>query len=377
MRVRLAFILPHLRPGGAERVVVNYLGALDRRRFEPFLLLGRREGAFLDLLPQDVVPVDLGGARARRLPGRLAAELAAREIDVAYSATDAMNLALLASRWWGARGTRRIASVHTNPGEHLAGAKHKAIRLWAMRRLYPRADLIAAPTDAIADELKCLLGRSGLPTCLLPNPVVEGRQRAAAPAPRQPLRIVAAGRLVEAKGHDLLIDAAAALARAGAAFDLVIYGDGPLRETLSRQIAAQGLSERVRLAGHAPDIGAVLAGAGLCVLPSRREGFGNVIVEAMAASVPVLAAACSGPARLIEDGRNGFLVAPGDAAALAGAMAALLADPARRESVVKAGRRTSRRYEVEGATRLFESAALTLPGKEPLAKHPEAGQAGR
>ncbi|MFN3389621.1 MAG: glycosyltransferase [Allosphingosinicella sp.] len=371
--MRIAFLLPHLRPGGAERVVVNYLRALDRARFEPVLLLGRREGAFLDLVPPDVEVVDLGGARARRLPGRLAAELSAKCIDIAYSATDAMNLALLASRWWGARRTRRIVSVHTNPAEHLAEAKRKALRLWAMRRLYPCADLVAAPTEAIARELERLIGRR-LPALVLPNPVVEpGTAPRDAPGGRP--RIVAAGRLVEAKGHDLLIDAAAGLG--GVEFDLVIHGEGPLRPALERRIAERGLEGRVTLAGHAADLPARLRGADLCVLPSRREGFGNVIVEAMAAGVPVLAAACSGPAGLIEDGRNGFLVPPGDAAALGAAMAALLADPARRASVVEAGRRTARRYEIPAATRLFERAVEALAGKEPRANHPEAGQAAR
>lgn len=371
--MRIAFLLPHLRPGGAERVVVNYARALDRERFAPVLLLGRKEGAFLDLVPADVEVVDLGGLRARRLPGRLAAELAAREIDVAYAATDAMNLALLASRWLGARDTRRIVSVHTNPAEHLSQAKLRRLRLWAMRRLYPRADLIAVPTEAIAGELESLLGRR-LPTLVLPNPVVEDRPAGARAVRRERPRIVAAGRLVEAKGHDLLIDAAG---RVAADFDLLIHGEGPLRAALARRIAERGLEGRVTLAGHAPDLAAVLADADLCVLPSRREGFGNVVVEAMAAGVPVLAAACSGPAGLIEDGRNGFLVAPDDAAALGEAIAALLRDPARRESVVAAGRRTARRYAVPAATARFEAAVAALAGNERAANHPDAGQPSR
>lgn len=371
--MRIAFVLPHLRPGGAERVVVNYLRALDRARFAPVLLLGRGEGAFLDLVPPEVEVVDLGGLRARRLPARLAAELEARGIDAAYSATDAMNLALLASRWRGARRARRIVSIHTNPAEHLAGAKHRRLRLWAMRRLYPRADLVAAPTGAIAEEMERLVGRR-LPTLMLPNPVVEEQSEQPRAKQRGRPRIVAAGRLVEAKGHDLLVDAAA---RIGGEFELVIYGDGPLREALARQITKRGLEGRVTLAGHAPDLPAVMAGAELCVLPSRREGFGNVVVEAMAAGVPVLAAACSGPAGLIEDGRNGFLVPPGDAAALGDTMAALLADPGRRGAVVEAGRRTARRYEIPAATRRFEDAVAALLGNERAPNHPEAGQGFR
>jgi glycosyltransferase involved in cell wall biosynthesis len=353
-RTRIAFILPHLRPGGAERVVINYLRALDRKRFEPFLFLARREGAFLDLVPQDVIVVDLGGARARRLPGRIAKALEAHRIDAAYSATDAANLALLASRWFGAGRTLRIVSVHTTPSSWLAEAKHPRLRRWLMRRLYSSAGLVAVPAEAVAAELKQL----GIPSIMLPNPVIDEVVAVQRPKPG-PLRVVAAGRLVEAKGFDLLIDAAAALA---GDFQLDIYGDGALRDALSRQVAERGLEQRVALPGHA-DPSVIFQGADLCVVPSRREGFGNVVVEAMAAGVPVLAAACPGPAALIVDGRNGFLVEPGSSAALSDAMGALLAHPERRTSVVEAGRRTAAQFEVHAATRRLEEAVKGLVGK--------------
>ena len=374
-RTRIAFLLPHLRPGGAERVVLNYLRAIDRSRFEPFLFLARREGEFLDLLPHDVSIVDLGGARARRLPGRIARALKAERIDVAYSATDAMNLAFLASRWLGARSMPRIVSVHTNPDAWLAQAKRPRLRRWLMRRLYPYAALAGAPTERIGEELKALLGRPLLPLAILPNPIVEWLRagvRAAGPP-----RIVAAGRLVEAKGFDLLIEAAELLRRQGSPVEVVIHGEGPLREPLSRQIEAAGLSGLISLAGHQPDAEALFEGAHLCVVPSRREGFGNVVVEAMAAGVPVLAAACPGPAALIEHGRNGFLVEPGRSDALAQSISALLGNPQRLASVVEAGHRTARRFEIGEATRQFENIVSRLLVSKSSANRPDRGQAPR
>lgn len=367
-RIRLAFVLPHFRPGGAERVVLNYLRALDRGRFEPFLFLARREGAFLNLVPEDVIVADLGGARARRLPGRIAKALGTHRIDAAYSATDAANLALLASRWFGARRALRIVSVHTTPSSWLAEAKHPRLRRWLMRRLYPSAALVAVPAGAIAEELKQI----HLSATVLPNPVVDEVLTPGAPADG-PVRIVAAGRLVEAKGFDLLIDAAAGLA---GDFRLDIFGEGPLREALSGQVAERGLGERVALRGHA-DPSAIFQDADLCVVPSRREGFGNVVVEAMAAGVPVLATACPGPTALIQDGENGFLVEPGSSAALAEAMAALIADSDRRRAVVAAAARSAERFEVRAATRELEAAVERLLGKERPVKHPDPGQPPR
>lgn len=349
-RIRLAFILPHLRPGGAERVVVNYLRALDRERFEPFLFLAKMEGAFLDLVPDDVTRIDLGGARARRLPGRMAGALRAYRIDAGYSATDAMNLALLASRWRGARGVRRIVSVHTTPEDWLAEAKHPRLRRALMRILYPRADLAAVPTQGIAVELERLVR---VAATVLPNPVVDHVGPAPSPAPAP--RIVAAGRLVQAKGFDLMLDAAAILACRSVPFELVVHGDGPLREALERQASVPELNGRVHFPGHATEARAMFKGAQLCVVPSRREGFGNVVVEAMAAGVPVLAAACPGPAGLIEHGRNGFLVEPGDSAALADGIQALLGDADRRYAVIDGGLRTAASFEVQTATRRLEA----------------------
>ena len=368
--IRLAFVLPHLRAGGAERVVLNYLRALDRQRFEPFLILGRREGAFLDRVPADVTVVGLGGVRAHRLAPRIARELAAHRIDAAYSATDAANLALLASRWWGARRTERIVSLHTNPAAWLAEAKRPKPRRWLMRRLYPTAALAVVPTDAIAAELREIVGVAP-PVAVLPNPVVE--RITPPPPPSNPTRIVAAGRLVEAKGFDLLIEAAALLAARGRKLELTIYGEGPLRDALVRHAAESEL--RCEFPGHASE--GIFERADLCVVPSRREGFGNVVVEAMAAGVPVLATACPGPAGLIDDGRNGFLVEAGSSTALAEVMEALLADPARRRSVLQAAAQTARRFEVGEATRRFEQAIERLLGNHAPPEHPDPGQAVR
>jgi glycosyltransferase involved in cell wall biosynthesis len=241
-----------------------------------------------------------------------------------------------------------------------------------MRLLYPSADLVAVPTEGIGHQL----GR--LVTCrpaVLPNPVVD--EINGAPFPASKPRIVAAGRLVEAKGFDLLIEAAAALVRRGVSFELTVHGEGPLRQALERQAAVPELKERISFPGHSGDARAIFGGAQLCVVPSRREGFGNVVVEAMAAGVPVLAAACPGPAGLIEHGRNGFLVEPGNSGALAEAIAALLGNPERRHSVIAEGLRSAAGFETGAATRRLEDEVARLVGNARSAKHPDPGQAIR
>ncbi len=366
--IRLGFVLPHLRPGGAERCVVNWLRALDRERFAPLLFLKRVEGAFLDLLPADVTPIPLGGARAALLPAAIGKALAEHRIDVAYSATNAVNLALMASR----TGARRIVSEHTSPQDYLAEAKLRTLRRLAMRRYYPRADAVAVPTEAIGRELDAALGVH-LATAMIPNPVIEGEPLASSASPakagaqsraarqlapdlrregggeRGPFRVLAAGRLVPAKGFDTLIAALAMLP----GIEADIHGDGPLEADLRARIAAAGLTARVRLHGYA-DLAPAMAGRDLFVLSSRREGFGNVVVEAMAAGLPVLATRTPGPAALIDDGVTGWLTPPDDAAALAAAIARIAGDP-QRDRVVAPAREVASRYTVAASTAAFEA----------------------
>ena len=342
---RIAFLLPHFRVGGAERVVLNWIVALDRARWCPMLLLGKVDGALLHELPGDVPVVALGGGRALRRPRRIARALEANRADVAYSATSAMNLALLAAP----TKVPRIVSEHTMPEAFRREAKWPLARQVATRMLLPRAAAVAVPTAAIGAAVR------GAPARVLRNPVLSD-----VPPPLSPkgdgTRIVAAGRLVPAKGFDTLIDAAALLAARGVRFSLDIHGEGPLHEALLAQIGRHRLGDKVRLAGRSDALSAALAAADLVVSSSRREGFGNVIVEAMAVGTPVLATRAGGPETFVEDGHNGFLVEPEEPAALAMAIAALLADPARRLSVREAARATAARYTV--AASLAEFTAL-------------------
>lgn len=343
--IRVAFVLPHLRPGGAERCVVNWLGALDRRRFAPMLFLKQVDGAFLDLLPGDVIPVSLGGARAARLAAAIGRALREHRIDVAYSATNAVNLALMAAR----THARRIVSEHTSPADYLAEAKLAPLRRLAMRHFYPRADAVAVPTDRIGSDLQTILARA-LPVATIPNPVIGDTPpppRAAGPGP---FRLLAAGRLVPAKGFDTLIDACAILAASGLRFQAAIHGDGPLRDDLQARIDAAGLRGCVGLQGHG-DLAPAMARADLFVLSSRREGFGNVVVEAMAAGLPVLATRCPGPEALIA-ADAGWLVPREDPRALATAIAGIARDPDR-ALVAGPARAVAARYSVAASTAAF------------------------
>jgi glycosyltransferase involved in cell wall biosynthesis len=151
------------------------------------------------------------------------------------------------------------------------------------------------------------------------------RERLLGLFPDPPGRIVgAAGRLSPEKGFGVLIEAARRVLREDPAAGIVLFGDGSLRAALARQIEAAGLTGRFILAGFRTDLDRYLPWLDVMVLPSYTEGLPNVVLEACAAGVPVVATAVGGTPEVIEDGVNGYLVPPGDAKVLAGCLLAVL-----------------------------------------------------
>ena len=156
-----------------------------------------------------------------------------------------------------------------------------------------------------------------------------------APGAPGPLRLISIGRLVPTKGHDVLLRALGRLAREGLDVTLELVGDGPERDALARLAAAEGVETRVRLRGalaFADVIDALESSDAFCLaprlLPGRPpDGIPNVIAEAMALGLPVVATRVSAIPELVEDGDSGLLVEVDDAAAFADAIRALARDP--------------------------------------------------
>ena len=153
--------------------------------------------------------------------------------------------------------------------------------------------------------------------------------------------VFAVGRLVDKKGFDLLIKAFAAVRDRHPDVGLVLAGAGRSETSLAHLIADLGLDERVTLVGRLSreEVAAAMTAATAFVMPSRLEPFGIVILEAWRAGTPVIASSVGGAPEFVEDGRLGLVVDPHDTAALAGALDRLLADPALRDELGRAGKR--------------------------------------
>jgi glycosyltransferase involved in cell wall biosynthesis len=154
------------------------------------------------------------------------------------------------------------------------------------------------------------------------------------------LLIGAVGRLSPEKGFDVLIRSADRLLAEGLDLELWIIGEGDQQAELAGLIGQLGRTERIRLLGYRSDLPGYYEAMDVFALSSYREGLPNVLLEAMALEVPVLATRVAGVPRLIQDDQNGLLVEPGSAEALTAGLRRLLRDPALRSRLAQAGRHT-------------------------------------
>lgn len=174
------------------------------------------------------------------------------------------------------------------------------------------------------------------------------------PTPQTHL-VGAAGRLSPEKGFDKLIDAATEVCSAKSGIGFVLFGDGPLRQALEDQIARSGLKGQFILAGFRNDLDRIMPGFDLFVLPSYNEGLPNVVLEAFAAKVPVVATAVGGTPEIVEQGTNGFLVAAGNANALAQRIRDVLTSDVRRQEMGQQGhQRVVREFTFEAQSRRYQ-----------------------
>ncbi len=171
----------------------------------------------------------------------------------------------------------------------------------------------------------------------LPNFVAEARAppvaRASLATPEDAPLALALGRLHPNKGFDVLLEAVAKLPR----LHLWLAGEGDERAPLEARARALGIETRVRFLGWRDDVPALLAACDVLALASRHEPLGNVVLEAWAAGVPVVATASAGPAALVRDGETGLLVPVEDADALAAALRRVAEDRGLRSALAAAG----------------------------------------
>lgn len=213
-----------------------------------------------------------------------------------------------------------ILSERTDPASDPSHPLARRLR----NACYRRADALAFQTP---DAQRYFARLARVPSEVIPNPVSPGLP-VWEPAGGD-VEIVTAARLEAEKNIPLLIDAFAPIARVDPRARLRVFGGGKLRQQLQDRIDAAGLTQSVRLEGHASDVHQRMSRASMFVMSSNFEGMPNALLEAMSMGMPVISVDCpiGGPRMLIDDGVNGVLVPVGDVTALSRQMQRLLDDP--------------------------------------------------
>lgn len=351
-RSPIAILLPSFFGGGAERVLINLACGLLARGVDVDLVVASNRGPYRDRLPPSLRVVDLGARRLVTALPALVSYLRASHARALISAMDLGNLVSVCARRWAGHHVVTVLTVHVDPKamsvyEPPRGPARLSIPL--IRWLYPKADAIVAVSRGVGDSLAVVTGIPRERIHVIHNPLVSAELTADAEhspghpwfdKPRLPV-VLGVGRLVPQKDFDTLIRAFA-LVRQQARGRLLILGEGPERPRLMALISALGLESEVELLGFTGNPYAYMRRARLVVLSSTFEGFGNVLVEAMACGTPVVASRVSSLPEICGDAA--ILINPLSPGEIAEACRTILLDRARADELRARGFRNVLRF---------------------------------
>jgi glycosyltransferase involved in cell wall biosynthesis len=363
--LRVAQLIEAMDAGGAEALAVDIAGALAARGHVSHLIVARGDGPFRSRVAAGVAFHDLDrprndGNQAFRLAyflgtcRRLDAHLRAHRIEVLQTHLPKANFLGLAMAW---RGVCRVyPTVHNNRefdyGDS-AGPLRRAARREAYRRMLSGCRAVIAVSDQVRESLAQQLavpparrGRivvvpNGVRLPHRPDDATRSRWRAEQGVAADQVLVVGAGRLTRQKNFSRLVEALALLGPNTPDWRCVIAGEGELKSALEAQVAAAGLAGRITLPGLVENLPSLLAAADVFCLPSLFEGLPLVLLEAMGAGLPTAAFAIDGVTDVVADGVHARLASADDAASLAAALGALLADTGERRRLGEAARRAA------------------------------------
>lgn len=327
---RVALLVPSLRGGGAERVMLLLANSLAKMGYDIDLVLVRAEGPYLTEVADGVRVVDLQAPRVAFSIPPLIRYLRSEKPSTMLTALSHAGVAgALATLLAGTR-TRIIVSEHSTISRSVVRNVTPAVRLALLlvRWAYMRASGIVAVSTGVAEDLSRTLRIPPERITVIYNPVVtpELVLRSKEPvldpwfADGEPPVILGVGRLTPAKGFDTLIGAFARVLKTHTC-RLIILGEGELRGPLEEQVRNLGIESHVRLPGFVDNPYAYMRRAKVFVLSSVWEGLPTVLIEALACDCQVVATDCpSGPVEILDGGKLGTLVPVGDTKKLAQAI---------------------------------------------------------
>lgn len=338
---KIALYIPSMSGGGAERVILALANGLADKGLQIDLILNKAKGPYMKEISSKVNVVDLDTPRILTSIIPLSRYLKNEKPEVILSAMHYVNVATVFANLISKSNTKVVLSEHANLKESkknfglLKGFLITSLMRWTYKKSHAIVSVSNGVADSLASEIN--IDRSKITTIYNPifseKLIMQSKEPLSHPWAREdsPPLILGVGRLTPQKDFKTLIYAFKEVHK-NKNCNLIILGEGYLKLELEKLIENLDLNNNVKLLGFVDNPYAWMSHADLFVLSSKHEGFGNVIVEAMACGTPVVSTDCpSGPSEILEDGIWGELVAPNDPNLLAKAIIRALDNPTEKD----------------------------------------------
>lgn len=363
---KILYLFAALPVGGAERLLVDELRQLDRRRFEPAVCVLSEKGPIGEVIEREGIPlVVMGRMKSKRFDPALVLQIARLLSDGQFQVLHAH---LYHAAMYG-RMAARLISRKKRPKVfvtiHNIYPKPRPRRHWMNRWLARWTDAVVAVSDDVRESIlrydkihpkKIRVIENGIDVERFRDSIDRRTSRKRLGISEEARIIGCVARLTEQKGHLYLIRAFAQVHRNFPMARLILVGDGELLGKLKNEATRLGVNDAVWFMGTQDDIPGILKSMDVFVLPSLWEGLGLAAAEAMAAGIPVIGTNVAGLRKLVIPDQTGYLVPPADPTALAAAIEAVLAHPEKLRSCVEtAGSFVLENYSIQAHTRQLEA----------------------
>jgi len=362
--LKTLFVIPSLGGGGAERILLEIIKNLTPKKFQPQLVLFERRGPYLSQLPSEVKVYDLKKRRRidfLKLVIKLAYIIAREKPDIILSFLSYANLISILAKKLAFSKSRVIVSERGITSLEIKNQRFSRIKTFLIKKLYPYTERIVAVSQGVKRDLMVNFEIEGRRIEVIYNGLdIERIKELSSEVVNYNwfksgiFYIIGIGRLAKEKGFQSLLEAFK-LVREKHKVKLLLLGEGEEFNNLESLCRALSIEKEVAFLGFQDNPYKYLARSNIFVLPSLREGFGNVIIEAMACGIPVIATRCPyGPEEIITDGVNGLLVPVADVDALAEAILKLLDDKHLRKRLGEAGRKRAEDFSMKKVVSDYE-----------------------
>lgn len=368
-KIKITFFAASLYFGGNEKCLIDILKSLNREKFQISLVLCERRGEFLDSVPKDINIFSFDRSHIRSVVFKLGEYFRKEKPDIFISSLTHVNIVTLIAKMLFRAKSKIVVMEQTTLSLTPVTAKNimekfllKFIFPVLIKFFYPKADYIICGSLGMKRDLVSIIGNftkiKVIYNLLDVNDIIT---KSLEKLEEQWLKkdkniVIAVGRLVKAKDYSTLIKAFKLVLHKIPFALLIILGYGPEEKNLKNLVSLLEMQSSVKFLGFKENPYKYIANSSVFVLSSIREGFGNVIVEAMACGTPVVATDCrSGPGEIIESGINGLIVPQGDINMLSCEIIRVLKDRDLAQKLSIMGKKRAQDFSINSRIKDYES----------------------